>query len=554
MDWKKELLAQISQRNFVESQCCATIAQCHADILKRHNLLRAEKVNLTAELEKERDTTSELRQSMDVMEQRYAPSKQNTRIAELEATNKSLQQQLQRAFDGSQRLIKLQDDELVLKGKLSQAEATNAELRATIVKLEDQNDTLTRDLATTRKSEEILRTEREGFQERLEAVTKDSTRLTDEVIKAKTQVAILMNQNLELDERINMLTAELQRARENATNLNATTGGVGFGTNVSFVGRDAMGFMDESAIRNVGGYATVPLGRKVRDMENAHEGEINTCVFAPEHNKLITGGNDKVLKIWETSTADLAGSLTATGSILCSAYAADMVLAGCADNVTRVYTVSTQRARCQLSGHTDGVTAVAINQDAKRAYTGSKDRTLKQWDIKERGGFLWTRPCFSLCHDISVAANDLLITAHFDAVLRLWDTRQGTVTSEVKNAHAQPITCVRFSCADPNKFLTLGRDNALKLWDTRKYEAYATHTHADLQVPSNFCRAAWSGCGSYVTVGGTHHVSVFSGTKAGPPCIVLRNGHRGLVNCVAWSDDGRLVCSVGHDRRLILWA
>lgn len=551
MTWRANLLASLATRNCHE-QDSSNIAQCHAEILRRYNTLRKDNATLSVDLEKERDTASHLRDDLEKLEQRYGAAKQNTRIMELEATNKSLQQQLQRAFDGSQRLIKLQDAEQTLTARVAQLEAECQTLKSTVTNLEMQNNSLNKDLTATKHSEELLRADRNSFTEKMDSVTKESVRLTEEIIKSKTQVAALMNQNLELDTKICELTAEIERLRSQLPTQPSHRD-----PNNNSIGempRASLGFLDDRALGGYrGAYATVPLGRKVRDIEEAHAGDINAVVFASSADRLATGGNDKCLKLWDIHSGELVTALTATGSILAAAYVNDMIVAGCADNVARVYNVSTQRSRFQLTGHNDSVTTVAVSQDGTRAYTGSKDRTLKQWDIKERGAFLWTRPCFSLCHDIT-CANDVVITAHFDAVVRVWDSRQGSVTGEIKNAHAQSLTCVRFNPTNRNQFLTLGRDSTLKLWDTRQFETLATFTAPELSVSSNFCRAAWSDCGSYIAVGGTNHVLVFSGSKQGPPCIVLKGSHRGQVNSVCWTADGRMVCSVGADRRMIFWS
>ena len=52
------------------------------------------------------------------------------------------------------------------------------------------------------------------------------------------------------------------------------------------------------------------------------------------------------------------------------------------DNTLKVWDLETGQALRTLEGHSDGVNAVAVTPDGKRAVSASWDKTLKVWDLE----------------------------------------------------------------------------------------------------------------------------------------------------------------------------
>jgi WD40 repeat protein len=75
---------------------------------------------------------------------------------------------------------------------------------------------------------------------------------------------------------------------------------------------------------------------------NGHEGPVLSVAFAADGERLLSGGSDGTVRLWQTSEGEEV---------------------------------------CCLQGHTDKVEAVTISADGKTAYSGSADGTIRRWSL-----------------------------------------------------------------------------------------------------------------------------------------------------------------------------
>ncbi len=86
-----------------------------------------------------------------------------------------------------------------------------------------------------------------------------------------------------------------------------------------------------------------------------------------------------------------------------------------------------------LKGHGDGVRAVAVTPDGRRAVSGSDDRTLKVWDL-EQGALLATLEG----HGDGVMAVAVTpdgrraVSGSNDRTLKVWDLEQGPLLATLE--------------------------------------------------------------------------------------------------------------------------
>ncbi|MEG3928195.1 MULTISPECIES: hypothetical protein [unclassified Microcoleus] len=85
-----------------------------------------------------------------------------------------------------------------------------------------------------------------------------------------------------------------------------------------------------------------PPGRGLLRTLNGHTSLVNAVAVTADGNRVISGSDDKTIKVWDLTTG---------------------------------------KEQFTLNGHTSSVNAVAVTADGKRAISGSHDNTLKVWDL-----------------------------------------------------------------------------------------------------------------------------------------------------------------------------
>ena len=116
-----------------------------------------------------------------------------------------------------------------------------------------------------------------------------------------------------------------------------------------------------------------------------------------------------------------------------------------------------------FSGHADGVTSLAFSSDGTLLASGSKDNTVKLWDI-QTGGIIKTfrsdthRPC-----SVSISPDSIMVASgsHNNAIC-LWDIRTGECHHIVEQCftgqEGRAVTCVNF---ETTRQLTAASDAGL---------------------------------------------------------------------------------------------
>jgi WD40 repeat protein len=114
-----------------------------------------------------------------------------------------------------------------------------------------------------------------------------------------------------------------------------------------------------------------------------HAGGVRSVAVAPDGSLVLSGGHDKLLRLWDVQLGQEAGRLPCPSHCGAVAFSADgtLALAGESDGMVRLWDVKGRQERCCFSGHGRDVTSVAFTPDACRAASGSLDQTVRLWTL-----------------------------------------------------------------------------------------------------------------------------------------------------------------------------
>jgi WD40 repeat protein len=110
----------------------------------------------------------------------------------------------------------------------------------------------------------------------------------------------------------------------------------------------------------------------------------NCAGFSPDSRRAIVNGHGNILQVWDLDKRQVIGRILGQGWIEGFAVSPDFRRV-----ITRtqwqpsvsLWDLESGRLLHNLTGHTEGVLAVAISPDNRLAITGSKDKSIRLWDL-----------------------------------------------------------------------------------------------------------------------------------------------------------------------------
>ncbi|MCC0176545.1 DnaJ domain-containing protein [Waterburya agarophytonicola K14] len=219
------------------------------------------------------------------------------------------------------------------------------------------------------------------------------------------------------------------------------------------------------------------------------------------------------------------------------------------DKEINLWQVNTGKRISVLKGHTDNVTCLAMSVSGRTLISGSKDKTIRFWDLQERkiirtfGGYFDGH----LSEVVALALtpdNQTLISCGGDNSLKIWDVNRGM---EIQNISVfAAVTCLALS-PDGRLFCTGGLEPELRIRNAKTGQVIRS-----INNNSGILSLAFSPDGNLLATGGfNRHIKLWDLTTGQE--IYTLMGHTDRVSQVIFSQDGKTLISSSWDKTIKLW-
>jgi WD40 repeat protein len=114
-----------------------------------------------------------------------------------------------------------------------------------------------------------------------------------------------------------------------------------------------------------------------------HISGVSSIAFSPDGNRIVSGFNDKSMRVWDTRTGEQVTAVQRhTDWVTSVAFSPDgnRIVSGSKDNSVHVWDAKTGERVMELQGHTGVVDSVAFSPDGNRIVSGSWDNSVRVWD------------------------------------------------------------------------------------------------------------------------------------------------------------------------------
>ncbi|KAJ1413244.1 WD40/YVTN repeat-like-containing domain superfamily [Sesbania bispinosa] len=202
---------------------------------------------------------------------------------------------------------------------------------------------------------------------------------------------------------------------------------------------------------------------KASGLEQLARQQVDGIVRRSEESKLITGGQDRSVKVWDTNTGSAGFRHTLTGHTdkVCAVDVSKQLqcsmlqhgwtdhISGHVDGNLRLWDIQTGKLLSEVAAHSLAVTSISLSRNGNVVLTSGRDNLHNLFDVRSLevcGTFRatgnkvasnWSRSCIS-------PDSNHIAAGSADGSVYIWSISKGEIVSTLKE-HASSVLCCGWS-------------------------------------------------------------------------------------------------------------
>ena len=220
------------------------------------------------------------------------------------------------------------------------------------------------------------------------------------------------------------------------------------------------------------------LMKSILKQSNAHICSIICLTVFPNGNKLLSGGDDAIIKIWniQDNKIDFIQQLIyhkkSISSLIFSSNGSRFFSAS-ADKYIFVWDSEDFKKISEFEGHTNAITSLCLTTDDKTLFSSSRDNTVRAWKNEDSHQLQFLNGHCSKIMQLAITSDgNYLASGSYSTEIILWDLKKDKQNCFVTSQLEMGKICNLFFTKDDSKLIaaTTTNGSCILIWDVKKEE------------------------------------------------------------------------------------
>ncbi len=278
-----------------------------------------------------------------------------------------------------------------------------------------------------------------------------------------------------------------------------------------------------------------------------HEDFATAICFTEEGKKIISGGYDKTVRIWDVSTGKCTNVFPGHEDyISCLDISPNgrYIASGSGDGSIRIWEAQSGYCFQVLKEHHKAVAALNFTPDGQKLLSAGKDKIIRIWDCQTWQVLRYLKGHNGMINGLAISRDGkTVVSGSWDNSIRMWNLESGECLWN-STGHTGHVRCVAIS--PDGKIIASGADDStVRVWDTDG------KCLAILQRDSIVFSIAFSWDGKKIISGDYGILSVWDATSF--QCELAIRGHESSIFNLAISPNNRYVIPCSSDKTIRMW-